>query len=111
MTSQYVHLELNKEVDIGIAGYYTPQREVRLKYHGKEVLCVVGQAVVESWCCGGDGRWSYAIVPGFINKWQSKKDSSDRPVSEVEPVSDDETRQKLRDLVRGTQDVLVVDFW
>jgi len=59
--SEYTHLKLNEDV-YAIAGYYTPQKEIRLKCNNREVLYVIGQAVIESSCCGS-GSWEYAIVP------------------------------------------------
>ena len=67
-TVTYTHLELRNDVVIGIGGYYTPQREVRLKYNGREILYVIGQAVIES-SCYGTGSWTYAVVPGYIANW------------------------------------------
>jgi len=43
MKQQYVHLPLNEDVHF-LAGYYTPQRELRLSHNGREVLCVIGAA-------------------------------------------------------------------
>ncbi len=48
MSTTYTHLELDKDVEIGIGGYYTPQKEVRLKHKGREVLYLIGQAMKES---------------------------------------------------------------
>ena len=49
MTIKYTHLELNENVNC-VAGYYTPQKEVRLKYNDREVLYVIGQVVIDSAC-------------------------------------------------------------
>ncbi|MFC2060312.1 hypothetical protein ACFLTZ_04380, partial [Chloroflexota bacterium] len=59
--NKYTHLELDEDI-ICIAGYYTPLKEVRLQYNNREVLYVIGQAVVDSSCCG-TGSWGYALVP------------------------------------------------
>ena len=67
--NKYTHLELNKDIK-ALAGYYTPQKEVRLKYHSREVLYVIGQVVVDSSCCGV-ANCQYALVPGYIVRWQS----------------------------------------
>ena len=44
MKTKYMHLELGKDVEIGIAGYYTPEKEIRLEHNGREVLYVIGSA-------------------------------------------------------------------
>ncbi|MFH1382872.1 MAG: hypothetical protein ABIH70_08275 [Chloroflexota bacterium] len=112
MATQYTHLELGKEVQISIAGSYVPQKEVRLKYDGHEVLYVIGQAVVECSCCsGGSGNWQYAIVPGFILNWQSTRNEAGQPVSEVEPISAEETRENIRKMIQAKETTAFVNFW
>ncbi|MBI4286095.1 MAG: hypothetical protein HY670_09420 [Chloroflexi bacterium] len=104
----YVHTELNNEVRC-IAGYYLPQREVRLAYDGREVLYVVGQAVVDSSCCGS-GSWAYVLVPGFIVSWQGRSGEAG-PVTEVEPVADEAARNRVRQLIEAKEHVSQIEFW
>ncbi len=108
MVNKYTHLELDKEVS-SIAGYYSPQKEVRLKYKNREVLYVIGQAVIECSCCG-DGSWGYAIVPGYILNWQSETNESGLPVSEVEPVSDEETRKNISRIITEAEAISQIEF-
>ncbi len=110
MSTTYTHLELDKDVEIGIGGYYTPQKEVRLRYDGSEVLYVIGKAVVESSCCG-TGNWIYAIVPGYIINWQNTKNEAGLPVSEVEPISDDKAREDIRQIIETSESVAPIGFW
>ena len=109
MTSKYTHLELNKDRD-SFAGYYTPQKEVRLKYNGREVLYVVGQATIEASCCAA-GSWNYVLIPGFIVNWQNEANEADLPVSEIEPISDEETRNKVRNIIQSTEAISQIEFW
>lgn len=111
MNIKYTHLEIGKDVEIGIAGYYTPQREVRLKYNGREVLCVIGKAVIESWCCGTPGSRIYGIVPGYIVSWQNTKNEDGLPVSEVEPILDEAARHNIRQIVQTKEAVSPLEFW
>ncbi len=108
--TKYTHLELGKDVLISIAGYYTPMREVKLEYNGREVLYVVGNAVVESSCCGV-GSWRYALVPGYIIKWQNTKNEAGLPVSEVELISDEEARNNIRRIIQTTEGISLAGFW
>ena len=110
MSTKYTHLELGKDVEIGIGGYYTPQQEVRLKYDGREVLYVIGQAVVESSCCG-TGNWSYALVPGYIINWQHTQSEAGLPVSEVEPIADVEARENIRQTIQTKEGASLIGFW
>ena len=107
---EYTHLELNTEHPSGIAGYYIPEKEVRLQYNGREVLYVTGQAVIESSCCG-TGSWVYAIVPGYIINWQNKTNKRGLPVSEVEPILDEEAVENIRKIIETNEAASPVGFW
>ena len=113
---KYTHLELGQDVEIGIAGYYTPEKEERLKYDGREVLYVVGRAVVESPCARADGtctagNWIYAIVPGYIVNWQNSKDEAGLPVSEVAPIADEAVQTDLRHIIETEEAASIIGFW
>ncbi len=110
MIMEYTHLELNKDYPGGIVGYYTPQKEVRLKHNGREVLYVIGQAVVESSCCG-TGSWGYALVPGYILNWQNKTNEAGLPVSEVESILDEEARGNIRKIIQTSEAASPIGFW
>ncbi len=110
MSTKYTHLELGTDVEAGIAGYYTPQKEVRLRYNGREVLYVVGQAVVEASCCDA-GSWVYVIVPGYIVSWQKTKNEAGLPVSEVELILDEEARDSIRRIIQTSEAISLVEFW
>ena len=110
MKQDYTHLPLNEEVR-GLAGFYIPCKEVRLKYNGKEVLYVIGTSTLESTCCGGGGTCGYAVVPGFILAWQKKKNKAGLPVSEVETVADESARLEIGKAIRETENIGNIDFW
>ena len=107
--NKYTHLELNREIN-AIAGYYIPQKEVRLEYDGREVLYVVGQATIECSCCAC-GSWEYALVPGYIRNWQNEKNDAGLPVSEIEPVRDEEAQGKISRTITEKEAVPRVEFW
>ena len=106
---KYTHLELNKDMP-SLAGYYTAQKEVRLKYDGREILYVAGQWTVEASCCAVGSR-TYALVPGYIVKWQNEKNKAGLLVSEVEPISDDATRAKVSQIITEGEGVAQIEFW
>jgi len=106
---EYTHLKLNEDLYCP-AGYYTPQKEVRLKYNNREVLYVAGQAVIEASCCGG-GSCGYAIVPGYIVNWQNKTNEAGLPVSEVEPISDKATRENISRIIKQAEVISQIEFW
>ncbi|OGO32222.1 MAG: hypothetical protein A2Z29_00330 [Chloroflexi bacterium RBG_16_56_11] len=106
---KYTHLELNRDVPAP-AGYYTPTREVRLRYDGRDVLYVVNQTVIDSSCCGVSD-FASALVPGFIVKWRSERNKDGNPESVVDPVSDGQDRDKIRKIIRDTEHVRQTEFW
>ena len=108
--NKYTHLKLNEDYPTGIAGYYTLQKEIRLKYNNREVLYVIGQAVIESSCCGV-GSWAYVLVPGYIVNWQSETNEADLPVSEIEPISDEVSRNNIRKTIKEIEVTSQIEFW
>jgi hypothetical protein len=99
---------LGRDVPTGIAGYYTPEKEVRLPYHGREVLYVTGLAVLEASCCG-TGRWLYASVPGYIECWHSSNEQG-TPVSEVWPIGDERERDEIRKIIEDRESADIIQF-
>jgi len=113
---KYTHLPLGEDVE-AFAGYYTPENEVRLKYNGREVLYVTGHLVVEATCCAEDGsgcrtaNYWYALVPGYLLRWQCERNEAGRPVSEVELIADQETQNQIRQIILNNEAISRVDFW
>jgi hypothetical protein len=106
---EYTHLPINEDITC-IAGYYTPCKEVRLKYNDREALYVVGQAVIEASCCGVGG-WGYVLVPGYIINWQKRTNEAGLPVSDVEPISDKAARDNIRQVIEKAESVSQIEFW
>lgn len=114
--TSYTHLELGQEIEIGIGGYYIPEKEARLEYNGREVLAVIGRAVLESSCAGIDnqcvsGSWRYAIVPGYIVSWQNTRNEAGLPVSETEPISDQRAQRDIRRILESNEGASIIGFW
>ena len=106
---EYTHTKLEEDI-ICPAGYYTPLKEVRLKYNDREVLYMVGHAVMESSCCGS-ARGIYVSVPGYIVNWQSMTNETGLHVSEVEPISDEATRENIRRIIKEAESISQINFW
>lgn len=109
MAMKYVHQELDQDVYFP-AGFYTPQKEVRLKHNNREVLCIIGSVVVESSCCGCR-NWAYAVVPGYIVNWQKERNEAGLPVTEVESVSEETVRKEIRGTIQESENIYAVEFW
>ena len=109
MAREYVHQDLGKEV-YSISGYYVPLHETRWSYKGKEILYVTGAFQVDNSCCVRGGS-TYAIVPGYILSWESKKSEDGVRVSEVEPITDQKSRQEIATFLRDKECAGSIEFW
>lgn len=107
-TKEYSH-ELNTEVR-SISGGYSLDEEGGIDIEGREVLYAVGNAAVDSTCCGVYGC-RFAVVPGYVVKWKYKKNLSGVFVSEVEPIRDHLAKRQIEEILRGVKGVTQVVFW
>ena len=107
-TRTYTHIPLNEEVT-AIGGYYVLEKEVRMPFRGEEVLYVVGMSLIDSSCCGMTGC-KYAIVPGYILDWHVGADADGLPVTQVQPIRDQDTRNEIIDLIKRSDLIQHVEF-
>ena len=105
---RYKHPELGKDIPIGIAGFYTPIKEVRLPYRGREVMYLVGKSVLESSCCG-TGSWLYATVPGYVLQWKTGEEEG-QPVSEIQPLQNNVEREEVLKIIEERENTDFVLF-
>jgi len=108
MKKEYIHQRLNQEIT-AIGGYYVLMKEARLPLQGREVLYVVGYAVIDTSCCG-IGGCAYALVPGFILDWRCKKNEDGLAVSQVEPIHDEAIQKEVRRLIEKKETVQQASF-
>ena len=108
MSQEYVHQALNQEVT-AIGGYYLLVKEVRLPFHGQEVLYLVGYAAFDTTCCG-TGGCAYALVPGFVLKWKSQRNADGLAVSRVEAIHDKDSQEQVQRLIEKRETVHQVIF-
>ncbi|MBW1851508.1 MAG: hypothetical protein JRJ15_08775 [Deltaproteobacteria bacterium] len=107
MGTEYIH-ELKREVR-SISGSYQLEREGKIELDMKTVLYAVGTAVVDSACCGTWGC-QYAIVPGYVTQLKARQTDHGLWVSEVDPIKDKETQQKIAEQIKEKELVLQVQF-
>ena len=107
MVKEYIH-ELNEEIR-SISGGYELVKEGILEMQGKEVLYVVGNAVIDSSCCGVGGC-RYALVPGYVRKFKTRQNEQGLWISEVDPIVDRETRQEITQLLKEKEIVQQVQL-
>jgi hypothetical protein len=104
----YIHPVLNQAVR-SISGHYIVSQEKRMSYNGREVLYLIGCAVVDASCCG-PGGCSYALVPGYVKDWKYKTGSDDLSVSRVEPIRDANVQSEIRRVIMKKEPVQQVNF-
>lgn len=109
MATEFTHPELGEEVR-SISGYYIPREEHTLTHNGQEIIYVLGQACIDASCCGS-AAWSYIQVPGFLIRKHVRGGGSTPPVSEVEPIQDQETRDTIRELLSKEHPGAQIEIW
>jgi hypothetical protein len=104
----FVHPDLGREVT-AIGGHYVFGKEIRMPYNGRELLYLVGYAVLDSSCCGVGGC-AYVLVPGFLRQWKYEKNQDDRLISKIEPIREPSVQKDIRRLIRKREMVFQVTF-
>jgi hypothetical protein len=108
MIREYTH-DLKREI-FSISGRYELEREEKIEYQGRDILYVIGNAVVDSSCCGYWGC-RYAVVPGFVVGWKSGTNGEGLPISQVDPIMDEKLRKEIRRFIQEKECVSQVEFW
>jgi hypothetical protein len=109
MNIEYVHEEMSQEVST-ISGRYILYKEARLSFHDREILYIVGYAVIDNSCCGSGG-FGFAVVPGYIISWRSKTNDGGIHISQLEPIRDQNTRREVSQLIQNMEIVNQIQFW
>ena len=96
---QYIHLP--EDEDIGPEERFYQAREGRLEYNGREVLYLVAETTGIT-CCDGSyaSRIETMNVIGYINRWKYKINEKGAAVSEIEPIEDKYTKQKIVEILQ-----------
>jgi len=108
MIKEYAH-QLNIKVK-AISGEYMLDKEDVVEYKGKKLLYGVGNAMVDSSCCGVYGC-RYALVAGYVKSLKIRKNEHNMWISEVETITDRETRNDIKQLIEKNDCVSQVNFW
>ncbi|MBT3312194.1 MAG: hypothetical protein HN379_09390 [Desulfobacteraceae bacterium] len=108
MIKEYAH-QLNIEVK-SISGEYMLDKEEVVEYKGKKLLYGVGNAMVDSSCCGIYGC-RYALVAGYVKSLKTRKNEHNMWISEVETITDKKTRNDIKQLIEKNDCVSQVNFW
>lgn len=93
----YIHEDLSEEVR-SISGCYLYLEEGTLPFKGRDVLYLAGVGIVDNSCCGAGG-FPFVRVSGYVVSWKDKTNEAGRPVSTVEPVTDQADRREISRLL------------
>lgn len=107
-TRDFAHPLLGQEVT-AIGGHYVFGKEIRMPFRGREILYLVGYAVLDSTCCGVGGV-AYVLVAGFIQHWKYKKNQTDRSISRIDPINDPAIQREVSRIIRRKEMVHQVSF-
>lgn len=104
----YVHLPQGSDAQAG-HGITARWDERTMKYHGREVLYLLTDAVVDTVCCG-DRVFRYATVVGYVLEWRKSKTGSGLDISSVDADLDDAAREGIEAMLRADDPELQVSF-
>ena len=107
-TQDFAHPRLGQEVT-AIGGHYVFGKEIRMPFRSRELLYLVGYAVLDSTCCGVGGV-AYVLVAGFIQEWKFKKNLTDDAISRIEPITDPAVRKEVSRIIRQKEMVHQITF-
>jgi len=107
VTRLYSH---DRQAAQAIAGHFELDQELRLSHDGRDVLVLLGIALVDTACCGTTGM-RYAVVPGYVLDWHSGRDDEGRPTSGVEIVRDLAEQRAIGRAIRARHTITQVVFW
>ena len=104
----FAHPRLGQEVT-AIGGHYVFGKEIRMPFRSREILYLVGYAVLDSPCCGVGGI-AYVLVAGYIQHWKFKKNQADNSISRIEPISDPAIQKDVSRIIRQKEMVHQISF-
>ncbi len=105
---EFIHDPLGEEI-ASIGGRYVLTKEERLEVGGREVLYLVGAGSFDATCCGFGGC-AYALVPGYLVEYKSRKSTDGLPISVVTPVTDEAERKEITGAIMKREVINQVNF-
>ena len=92
-----------------ISGEYEIEKEGMIEIDGRQVLYSIGNAMVDSSCCG---KWGcrYALVHGYVRNHKFEQNATGLFISEVEPITSEDTQEIIKMLLYNEEAVHQVQF-
>ena len=96
---QYVHLP--EDEDIGPPGRTYRAYEMVTEYEGRKVLYVIAETSGVTFCDRSyTSRIETVHVKGYITRWKYMINEKGDAISEMEPIEDNETQQKVKEIIK-----------
>jgi hypothetical protein len=105
---EYIHLPEGADAHSG-HGVEAHWDERTVNYHGRDVLYLLTDAVVDTVCCG-DRVFHYATVLGYVMEWKTSRTDAGQPVSIVDPVAGTVEQHEIESLLKAGDVDLQVSF-
>ena len=108
---KYVYVHVTEGEDIGFEGRSYRIAEELLDYKGRKVLYLNSEASGVSFC-----DRSYAMhlgsinVKGYVVRWKYGTNEKGEPLSEIEPVTEEDEQREISKLLRVKYNVPAVRF-
>lgn len=110
MKNVYAHLPQNE--DIGFEERSYSVTEGLLEYQGRSVLYLHVDASDVTFCDRSYASHLVSInVKGYVTRWKYETNEKGEALSEIEPVTDDEGKRAISDLLRTSLNIATVNFF
>jgi hypothetical protein len=107
----YIYTHLPQDEDIGPDGRSYQLSEERMEYEGKSVLYLYVVASGISFCDRNYAPHMANInVKGYVVRWKYGTNEKGEPLSEIEPISNEDQKKDIRQLLRATYNIYTVNF-
>lgn len=95
-------------MEVGASSYWISSEE-RVPFRGREALCIIRDTDCIASCCGESPGLRSIGVLGYIIGWHAGT-SGGRPVTELDPLGDEDERAELSRLLRRTYRITQIEF-
>ena len=110
MKNVYAHLPQNE--DIGFEERSYSVTEGLLEYQGRSVLYLHVDASDVTFCDRSYASHLVSVnVKGYVVRWRHGTSEGGEALSELEPITDDEERRAISDLLRTSLNISTVNFF
>ena len=109
MICEYVHLPQNEDIGQEERCYRVEEGVVEFK--GREVLYFIARSGAFTLCDGRQGSQLTSIdVPGYVVSWKCKADENGSPISQIEPLRDEEEQLQIRGILHSRHSISSINF-